>query len=95
VRAKASKTLYLHLDPVSGGPAGQRPRVLGPFRVVQFTPDGIHASASTSHPLHLATVNAAGHYFLVVDNSEWGGARVMALAGEAPAAKPGTPRPAL
>src|SRR5262249_24350678 len=64
--------------PPARAPPGPWRRASGPARVVQFAPDGIYVSASISHALHLAKVNAARHYVLLYDQTEWAGARVMA-----------------
>jgi hypothetical protein len=76
VNEKARKRLYLLLNAPDRRLTGQKPLVLGPFRIVQFTTDGIWASANLLSPTHLATVNQAGRYVLE-DSSEWDSGRVL------------------
>jgi hypothetical protein len=78
---KAGQRLYLLLDSIYlADTHGLKTRVWGPFRMVQFAPDGIRVSAGLLQSEHLATVNEAGRYVLQ-DGTEWHGARVLLTAG--------------
>ena len=69
LKDRARKRLYLLLDPPDQLQSGQKSRVLGPFRIVDFSPGGITVCRSFIRPRRIARVNQAGRYVLK-DGSE-------------------------
>jgi hypothetical protein len=73
----AGKRLYLLLEPPDARSTGRKPRVLGPYRIIEVCSDGVFASPSFLRPEQLASVNGAGRYVLAADGTEWESARVV------------------